>query len=99
MTLFKEYSGLYFIKYMSDVYKDFVFQINRALAKDVGTLFICEEGAGDGAHPLFGLLASELTQIKPNYEAMIRGGHLKVTDMGIQHGMYVSVVGSECNLN
>ena len=30
---------------------------------------------------------------------MIRGGHLKVTDMGIQHGMYVSVVGSECNLN
>lgn len=60
--------------------------IHRALAKDVGTLFICEEGAGDGAHPLFGLLASELTQIKPNYEAMIRGGHLKVTDMGIQHG-------------
>jgi Set1/Ash2 histone methyltransferase complex subunit ASH2 len=62
-------------------------QIHRALTKDVGTLFVCEEVAGDGNHPLFGLLAPDLTQIKPNYEAMIRGGHLKVTDMGIQHGM------------
>ncbi|XP_069680550.1 set1/Ash2 histone methyltransferase complex subunit ASH2 [Periplaneta americana] len=60
--------------------------IHRALTKDVGTLFACEETAGDGNQPLFGLLAPELTQIKPNYEAMIRGGHLKVTDMGIQHG-------------
>lgn len=23
--------------------------------------------------------------IKPNYEAMIKGGHLKVTEMGVQH--------------
>ncbi|KDR18916.1 set1/Ash2 histone methyltransferase complex subunit ASH2 isoform X1 [Zootermopsis nevadensis] len=60
--------------------------IHRALTKDVGTLFVCEEVASDGNHPLFGLLAPDLTQIKPNYEAMIRGGHLKVTDMGIQHG-------------
>lgn len=60
--------------------------INRALTKDVGTLFICEEDSSDGGHPLFGLLAADLTHIKPNYEAMIRGGHLKVTDMGIQHG-------------
>lgn len=57
--------------------------IHRALTKDIGTLFVCEEGSSD---PLFGLMAPELTQIKPNYEAMIRGGHLKVTDMGIQHG-------------
>ncbi|PNF32762.1 Set1/Ash2 histone methyltransferase complex subunit ASH2 [Cryptotermes secundus] len=60
--------------------------INRALTKDVGTLFICEEDSSDGGQPLFGLLAADLTHIKPNYEAMIRGGHLKVTDMGIQHG-------------
>ncbi|XP_063216211.1 set1/Ash2 histone methyltransferase complex subunit ASH2 isoform X2 [Bacillus rossius redtenbacheri] len=54
--------------------------VHRALAKDVGTLFACE----DGAVLTCGLLAG-LTQIKPNYEAMIRGGHLKVTELGIQH--------------
>lgn len=28
-----------------------------------------------------------MSQIKPNYEAMIKGGHLKVTETGIQPGM------------
>lgn len=49
-------------------------------------LFTCEE-TPEGIQ-LYSLLAPELTQIKPNYEAMIRGGHLKVTDMGIQHGRW-----------
>ncbi|XP_046392588.1 set1/Ash2 histone methyltransferase complex subunit ASH2 isoform X1 [Ischnura elegans] len=64
--------------------------IHKALLKDTGTLFVCEElapGESDpgNVYPKFGFLSMELTQIKPNYEAMIRGGHLKVTDMGIQH--------------
>lgn len=47
-------------------------------------LFTCDDSSLDG--PMYSLLAPDLTQIKPNYEAMIKGGHLKVTDMGIQHG-------------
>ncbi|PSN44435.1 Set1/Ash2 histone methyltransferase complex subunit ASH2 [Blattella germanica] len=65
--------------------------IHRALSKDVGTLFVCEDGSGDN---LFGLVAPDLTHIKPNYEAMIRGGHLKVTDMGIQHERHPFIIGS-----
>ncbi|XP_046986451.1 set1/Ash2 histone methyltransferase complex subunit ASH2-like isoform X1 [Schistocerca americana] len=58
--------------------------IQRALTKDVGSLFTCEESSDDGNDLLYGLLGLELTNIKPNYEAMIRGGHLKITDSGIQ---------------
>lgn len=29
-------------------------------------------------------LLIDISQIKPNYEAMIKGGHLKVTETGIQ---------------
>lgn len=57
--------------------------ILRSLIKETNVLFTCEE-TPEGIQ-LYSLLAPELTQIKPNYEAMIRGGHLKVTDMGIQH--------------
>ncbi|KAF4517988.1 hypothetical protein B566_EDAN008823 [Ephemera danica] len=62
--------------------------IQRALQKDLGTLFVCEEATVEmtvSGHPLFGLNSLELTQIKPNYEAMIRGGSLKITDVGITH--------------
>lgn len=58
-------------------------QIHRALLKDVGTLFTIDESTADGQ--LFGLICSDLLLIKPNYEAMIKGGHLKVTEMGVQH--------------
>ncbi|XP_049783196.1 set1/Ash2 histone methyltransferase complex subunit ASH2 isoform X2 [Schistocerca cancellata] len=61
--------------------------IQRALTKDVGSLFTCEESSDDGNDLLYGLLGLELTNIKPNYEAMIRGGHLKITDSGIQPGL------------
>lgn len=57
--------------------------IHRALLKDVGTLFTVDESSTDGQ--LFGLLSADLMLIKPNYEAMIKGGHLKVTEMGVQH--------------
>jgi len=32
-------------------------------------------------------LLLDLSQIKPNYAAMIKNGHLKVTETGIQMGM------------
>ncbi|CAB3221102.1 unnamed protein product [Arctia plantaginis] len=55
--------------------------VQRALIKDIQVLFIYEEDANQG--PMFGLYNMELTGIKPNYEAMIKQGQLKVTDMGI----------------
>lgn len=61
--------------------------VTKAFIKDIHTLFIFEESSTDGH--MYGLINSDLTQIKPNYEAMIRGGTLKVTDMGIQHGKYI----------
>lgn len=58
--------------------------VHRALMKEIHILFIFEESATEGQ--MYGLLCTDLTLIKPNYEAMIRGGTLRVTDMGIQHG-------------
>lgn len=60
--------------------------VHRALMKDIHILFVFEESAADGQ--MYGLLCTDLLQIKPNYEAMIRGGTLRVTDMGIQHGEF-----------
>ncbi|CAH1102432.1 unnamed protein product [Psylliodes chrysocephalus] len=59
------------------------FTVTKALIKDIHILFVFEDST-NGSH-MYGLLNSDLTQIKPNYEAMIKGGLLKVTDMGIQH--------------
>lgn len=42
-------------------------------------LFSCNE-----SQEMYGLLDTDLSHIKPNYEQMIKGGHIKVTDMGIQ---------------
>lgn len=50
--------------------------------KDVGSIFTIDEST-DGQ--LFGLIIPDLLAIKPNYEAMIKQGHLKVTEMGLQH--------------
>lgn len=58
--------------------------VHKALIKDIHVLFIFEENPINGQ--MYGLINTDLTQIKPNYEAMIKGGTLKVTDMGIQHG-------------
>lgn len=58
--------------------------VQKALIKDTHVLFNNEENAVEGT--MFGLLSKDLTNVKPNYEAMIKGGLLKVTDMGITHG-------------
>ncbi|KAF5276970.1 hypothetical protein FQR65_LT16110 [Abscondita terminalis] len=64
--------------------------VYRALVKDIHILFVFEESASDGQ--MYGLLCNDLTQIRPNYEAMIRGGTLRVTNMGIQHAPAASRV-------
>lgn len=35
---------------------------------------------------MFGLITNDLTQIKPNYEAMVKGGTLRITDEGYAQG-------------
>uniref|UniRef100_A0A146KS09 Set1/Ash2 histone methyltransferase complex subunit ASH2 n=1 Tax=Lygus hesperus TaxID=30085 RepID=A0A146KS09_LYGHE len=56
----------------------------RALTKETNITFSYEESPDEG--PLYSLCQQDLMQIKPNYEAMIKQGTLKVTDMGVQHG-------------
>ncbi|XP_056635271.1 set1/Ash2 histone methyltransferase complex subunit ASH2 [Diorhabda sublineata] len=56
--------------------------VTKALIKDIHILFVFEDSLS--GH-MYGLMNSDLTQLRPNYEAMIKGGMLKVTDMGIQH--------------
>ncbi|CAK1546248.1 unnamed protein product [Leptosia nina] len=55
--------------------------VQRALIKDIQVMFTYEEDPSQG--PMYGLFNMELNNIKPNYEAMIKQGQLKVTDMGI----------------
>lgn len=57
-------------------------QIQKALVKDLGSVFVMDQDGPDG--PGYGLVSSDLITIKPNYEAMIKGGTLKVTDIGVQ---------------
>ncbi|KAJ8980754.1 hypothetical protein NQ317_013759 [Molorchus minor] len=59
--------------------------VTKALIKDIHIYFVFDDNPVEGH--MYGLMNQDLTQIKPNYEAMIRGGTLKVTDMGIQHEM------------
>ncbi|XKL67448.1 hypothetical protein PGB90_002939 [Kerria lacca] len=53
----------------------------RTLTKDSGTYFAMSTNSSETT---FGLLNSDITQVKPNYEAMLKGGHLKMTEMGVQ---------------
>lgn len=71
--------------------------VHRALLKDIHILFVFEESASDGQ--MYGLLCSDLTQIRPNYEAMIKGGTLRVTDMGILHGEHIENHGGHARQN
>lgn len=68
--------------------------VHKALVKDIHVLFVFEDDPMNGQ--MYGLMNTDLTQIRPNYEAMIKGGTLKVTDMGIQHGK-LSPYGFNCN--
>jgi len=54
--------------------------VTRTLQKEIGLLFTVED-TDDAGSPYFGLLALDLTQIRPNYEAMIRAGHLKLSEL------------------
>lgn len=60
--------------------------VQRALVKDINTLFIYEETTENGQ--MFGLVNTNLTHIKPNYDAMIKGGSLKITEEGVAQGKY-----------
>lgn len=62
--------------------------VHRALIKDIHVLFVFEDHPTDGQ--MYGLINTDLTHIKPNYDAMIKGGMLRVTDMGVQHGELAS---------
>jgi len=55
--------------------------VSRTLIKDVGTWLTYEEAPNDPDSPYFGLTCLDLTQIRPNYEAMIRSGHLRVAEL------------------
>lgn len=56
--------------------------MQRALVKEI-TMFNFE---GNDDVQMFGLLVKDLTQIKPNYEAMVKGGSLRITDDGYAQG-------------
>ncbi len=48
--------------------------------KEAGTVYTTTEVPDDENSPYFGLLSDDLSLIRPNYEAMIKAGQLKVTD-------------------
>lgn len=47
-------------------------------------VFTFEDGLD--SQQMFGLVTNDLTQIKPNYEAMVKGGTLRITDEGYAQG-------------
>lgn len=56
--------------------------VQKTLLKD-NAVFTFEDGSDS---QMFGLVTNDLTQIKPNYEAMIKGGTLRITDEGYAQG-------------
>lgn len=57
--------------------------VQRTLIKD-STVFCSEDGIE--SQQIFGLVLKDLTQIRPNYEAMVKGGTLRITDDGYAQG-------------
>lgn len=55
------------------------------MVKDIHTVFAFEENEEKGQS--FGLISMDFTQIKPNYEAMVKGGTLRITDDGYTQGI------------
>lgn len=58
--------------------------VQRTLVKDIHTAFSYEETADKGQ--MYGLISLDLTQIKPNYDAMVKGGTLRISDDGYAQG-------------
>lgn len=63
--------------------------VQRSLLKDVQVTFTYEEHAENGS--MFGLVAYDLTQIKPSYEAMGKMGALRLTEDGYAQGKKINV--------
>lgn len=59
--------------------------MQKTLLKD-NQVFTFEDGTDN--QQMFGLVTNDLTQIKPNYEAMIKGGTLRITDEGYAQGKF-----------
>lgn len=57
--------------------------MQKTLLKD-NAVFTFEDGVE--SQQMFGLVTNDLTQIKPNYEAMVKGGTLRITDEGYAQG-------------
>lgn len=57
--------------------------VQKTLLKD-NAVFTFEDGSD--SQQMFGLVTNDLTQIKPNYDAMIKGGTLRITDEGYAQG-------------
>lgn len=61
--------------------------VHKTLLKERGLVFVIQEPGSDANLALtsndcmVGLLSLELINIRPNYEAMVRAGHLKPTDI------------------
>lgn len=62
--------------------------VQRTFVKEIQIAFNYEETAENGQ--MYGLMVTDLTAIKPNYEEMIKNGTLKITDEGISHGMRIN---------
>lgn len=76
-TLF--YSQFRFVGFKSNRYST----VQKTLLKE-NSVFIFEDGLD--SQQMFGLVVNDLTQIKPNYEAMVKGGTLRITDEGYAQG-------------
>lgn len=53
-------------------------------------MFSYEETADKGQ--MYGLIILDLTQIKPNYDAMVKGGTLRISDDGYAQGKNITVL-------
>lgn len=63
--------------------------MQKTLSKD-NAVFMFE----DDTQQVFGLVTNDLTQIKPNYEAMVKGGTLRITDEGYAQGKLFQIFSS-----
>lgn len=71
--------------------------VQRALHKDSQTTFVIEESSVDG--PMFGLVMSDLYQIKPNYDAMVKGGTLRLSEDGLAQGTSTYIISNFSLMN
>lgn len=71
-------------------------KVTKTLIKDAGV--VCEEVEDDKNSPYFGLVSEDLSQIRPNYEAMIISGQLKITDQRSMNYCKIYVTDIACSM-